>query len=216
MALAIATSASAVVAVQRQAEARRQEQVARRQERDATSRLLAAAARNELEGRLDRALLLGAEALRLAQTGQRRDVLVSALQHDPRRRTHVWPNGRVDDIALSADGRLLATAGIDDDQLGGPYPVTVTDLRSRRTVATLSRPARARSMAFSPDGRLFALAEESVTIWDASSWRQIGAPLPVSVTGSISFSGDSRMLAAGASVWDVATRRQLGAVPRSG
>jgi WD40 repeat protein len=215
LALAVATSASAVVAVRRADEARRQE-------RTATSRLLAAAARNELEGRLDRALLLGAEALRLGRTGESRDALVTAMQHDTRRRTYLWPKARVDAVAFSPDGQLLASSGLDDNRLNGPFPMTVTDLRSGRTVATLSRPARTSDIAFSPDGRLLAVADGSldpgaVTFWDTSTWRQQGTPLPVWGAESLSFSKDGRQLAVsaveGVSVWDVAARRQVGAVP---
>jgi WD40 repeat protein len=215
LALAVTASASAVVAVRRADEARRQE-------RTATSRLLAAAARNELEGRLDRALLLGAEALRLGQTGDSRDALVTALQHDARRRTYLWPKARVDAVAFSPDGHLLVSSGMDDDHLEGPFPVTVTDLRSRRPVATMPRRARTNDIAFSPDGRLVALADGSldpgaVTFWDTSTWKQQGTPLPVWGAESLSFSKDGRQLAVGAakavSVWDVATRRQVGAVP---
>jgi WD40 repeat protein len=217
LALAVAASASAVVAVRRADEARRQE-------RTATSRLLAAAARNELEGRLDRALLLAAEALRLGQTGESRDALVTALQHDARRRTYLWPKARVDAVAFSSDGHLLASSGLDGNHLEGPFPVTVTDLRSRRQVATLSRRARTRGMAFSPNGKLLALADDSlahdaVTFWDTSTWQQQGAPLPVSGADSVSFSKDGRLLAVSAyeatSVWDVAARRQLGVLPVS-
>jgi WD40 repeat protein len=215
LALAVATSASAVVAVRRADEARRQE-------RTATSRLLAAAARNELEGRLDRALLLGAEALRLGQTGESRDALVTALQHDARRRTYLWPKARVDAVAFSPDGQLLASSGVDDQHLEGPFPVTVTDLRSRRPVATMSRRARTNDIAFSPDGSLLALADGShdpgaVTFWDTSTWKQQGRPLPVWGANSLSFSKDGRQLIVSAveevSVWDVAARRQVGAVP---
>jgi WD40 repeat protein len=213
LALAVTASASAVVAVRRAEEARRQE-------RTATSRLLAAAARNELEGRLDRALLLGAEALRLGQTGESRDALVTALQYDDRRRTYLWPNARVDAVAFSPDGHLLASSGMDDDHLEGPFPVTVTDVRGRRRVATLPRPARPQDVAFSPDGKLLALAEDSVTLWDTSTWQQQGPPLRVRGASSLSFSKDGRMLAVGAteatSVWEVATRRQLGTVPLAG
>jgi len=217
--LAITASASAVVAVQRQAEARRQEQQARRQERDATSRMLAAASRNELEGRLDRSLLLGTEALRLGQTGESRDALVTALQYDDRRRAYLWPKARVDAVTFSPDGQLLVSSGLDEDHLNGPYPVTVSDLRSRQQVVTLPRPTRVGDVTFSPDGKLLALAEDSVTFWDTATWQQQGAPLPVTGASSLSFSKDGRVLAVGASeatsVWDVATRGQLGAVPAS-
>jgi WD40 repeat protein len=176
----------------------------------------AAAARNELEGRLDRALLLAAEGMRLGQSEESRDALITALQYDPRRLTYVWPKARVDAVAFSPDGRLLGSSGYDDDHLTGPFPVTVTDLRRHRSVASLSRPARIRAMAFSPDGRLLALAEDSVTLWDTSSWRQRGAPLPVRAPSSLSFSQDGRVLAVGAtdaaSLWDIPSRRELGSV----
>jgi WD40 repeat protein len=207
LALTLAASLSAVVAVQRQAEARRQE-------RAATSRLLAAAAANELTGRLDRALLLAAEGWRLGQTAQSRGALVTALEYDPRRRTYLWPNAKVDAVAFSPDGHLLASSGLDYGHLEGPYPVTVTDLLNHRLVAALSRPVRTEAVAFSPDGKLLALAEDSVSLWDTSTWRQQGAPLKVRSAGSLAFSKDGTVLAVGTaegvSVWDVAGRRQLG------
>jgi WD40 repeat protein len=211
--LTVAASASAVVAVQKQNDALRQE-------RAATSRLLAAAARNELAGRLDRAVLLAAEGWRLGQTGESRAALINALQYDARRRTYLWPGARVDAVAFSPDGHLLASSGLDDDHLEGPFPVTVTDLRSRRPVATLSRAKRVGAVAFSPDGKLLALAEDSVSLWDTATWQPQGQALRTSTASALSFSNDGRVLAVGTaggvSIWDVATRQQLGALPLSG
>jgi WD40 repeat protein len=216
--LAITASASAVVAVRRADEARRQE-------RTATSRLLATASRNELEGRLDRALLLAAEGWRLGQSAESRNSLITALQYDARRRTYLWPNARVDAVAFSPDGRLLASTGLSDNNRAGPFPTTVMDLRSRRQVASLLRPKYPRDVAFSPDGKLLALADyTTVTFWDTSTWQQQGPSLPVvqgdGAVSSLSFSKDGRVLAIGttgaASVWSVTTRQKLGAVPLGG
>jgi WD40 repeat protein/DNA-binding SARP family transcriptional activator len=80
-------------------------------------------------------------------------------------------------------------------------------------------------VAFSPGGTLLALGsgtlgitgEGEVTLWDAATRRQIGAPL-VDHTGavkSMAFSPDGRTLAVGTddgavSLWNVATRQQVG------
>jgi WD40 repeat protein len=108
---------------------------------------------------------------------------------------------------------------MDDNHLDGPFPVTVTDLRNRRQVAILSRLEQVQDVAFSPDGELLALAEDTVTLWDTSTWKQQGPPLNVRRASSLSFSNDGRILAVAgtdaASLWDVATKRQLGAVPIS-
>jgi WD40 repeat protein/DNA-binding SARP family transcriptional activator len=80
-------------------------------------------------------------------------------------------------------------------------------------------------VAFSPSGTLLALGsgtlgitgEGEVTLWDAATRRQIGAPLVdrAGAVKSLAFSPDGATLAVGTedgavSVWNVATRRQVG------
>ncbi len=107
---------------------------------------------------------------------------------------------RVNDVAFSPDGKLLA-AGYGWDTQGG---VMVWNVTSRTVVATLSgrngkrNPEDVGRVAFSPDGKLLAAADfdGNVTLWDTETWRRVktvifhgGSPT------SLSFSSDGRKLA---------------------
>jgi WD40 repeat protein len=83
-------------------------------------------------------------------------------------------------MAFSLDGSLLAASGIGDRQ------VTVWDVRTRRLVGRLPHPNFVGSTAFDPAGRTLATdaADGLVRLWDLTSLRQIGWPLPGAENGT--------------------------------
>jgi WD40 repeat protein len=109
-------------------------------------------------------------------------------------------------IALSADGRLLASSSGDnavrlwDPDTGLPIGPPFAGL----TDGVLD-------LAISPDGRLLAASsfDGTVRLWDTADGRQRGAPLPI-LNGSVALSPDGSLLATGGGdgsvqVWDTAT-----------
>jgi WD40 repeat protein len=117
------------------------------------------------------------------------------------------PAGPVFAVAVSPDGRTLASGGADN-------AVRLWDLATCTPVAALERHTdRVLSLAFSPDGKLLASGSSDGTIvmWDPVNRREVrtltgyfGAPSPVA------FSPDGRAVAAGGQdgsvkFWDVPT-----------
>ena len=97
-------------------------------------------------------------------------------------------------VAFSANGRTLASC-----QLGGTV-VRLWDTASGRPRGELAAPAGAHTLAFSPDGKWFALGQSEgiATLWDRELRRKLG----VVRTGggrvrSLAFSNDGEHLAIG-------------------
>lgn len=108
-------------------------------------------------------------------------------------------------VVFSPDGRTLAGAYLDS-------PATLWDLNAKSVLANF-KVTGIGSVAFSPDGRIFASASTGgITLWDVRSRRQLGEALPWGDTAS--FSSDGKILASGrddqpAQLWDVDRRERL-------
>jgi WD40 repeat protein len=153
---------------------------------------------------------------------------MAALSDEPRAEVQLWDRemhsleaslaghtGRVNDVAFSPDGKLLATAGADDIVLlwtlgnGDPIEDLVTD-----EADTLY------GVAFSPDGSLMASAsiDGSLQLWDPSTRRPVGTALTSqddSPVSAVAFSPDGKLLAAALTngtvqLWDPASREPIG------
>lgn len=121
----------------------------------------------------------------------------------------------VRDLALSPDGRLIASSAMDSGK------VQLWNASTGAKVAALGQAdAFESSITFSPDGRLLATGGfgRCVRIWDVASRAQL-AVLSGHTSGlqSVCFSHDSSHIASGADdgsvrIWDVASRSELRAI----
>lgn len=127
------------------------------------------------------------------------------------------PNVRIIDLALSPDGRYVVTGGQTVNQQGRQNTIGIWDtttLASAQTLAPFTRPIL--SVAFSPDGRTFAVGGDGGRAW---LWEKgtatPRAELVVSTrrgwngVSDLAFSPDGRWLATAgidrAKLWDVTT-----------
>jgi transcriptional regulator with XRE-family HTH domain len=195
---------------------------ARRQTTKATSLALALSASQLLNRRPDVALLLALAAVRASPRAEARNSAISALIAvrapgflDMFHGHSDWVNS----VALSPDGRTLASASADKS-------VRLWDVRAEKLLgAPLSGHSESvYSVAFSPDGGTLASAsaDKSVRLWDVHARKPLGAPLRGHSESvySVAFSPDGGTLASGSAdnsvrLWDVRARKPLGA-PLSG
>jgi len=121
--------------------------------------------------------------------------------------------GHSSSLAISRDGRFLATAGFEKT-------VTIWDIPARREIARVSIPEPMRSVAFSPSGQLLAAgsATNSYTLWDLESGTGRSYTIPKvdarSDVSGIAFSPDGKRLAtshmdSSITLWDVTTQTEI-------
>ena len=215
--LAVAASASAVIAVQQRNEAELRRQVA-------TSRQLSAQVLNRLAvDRVDTALLLALEAHHAVATSpdvaeahgfDARSTLLLALDHGAAPIDAYLHGGGL--MALSADGRTLATTR------SGADAITLWDTASRRPVGrVLSGHGDAvLGLAFSPDGRSLVSSSRSgktVIVRDPGTGKPAGPAFEAHGGSAVALAigPDGKLMATGGGdqtvqLWNLADRTPLG------
>ncbi|MEV0621372.1 WD40 repeat domain-containing protein [Nonomuraea sp. NPDC050404] len=142
---------------------------------------------------------------------------------DVARRTEIGPRihlpshtSVITALAISSDGKKLASAGADDR-------VRIFDVAARREIPAASPPASAgglvNDLEFSPDGTklAFTASDDTVRLWDVERRRPAGVALvnEDGPTSAMEFSPDGRVLATGSmgggvQLWDLRIHRALG------
>jgi WD40 repeat protein/DNA-binding CsgD family transcriptional regulator len=171
----------------------------------------------------DVSALLNIEARRVADTTEARSTLLTWLLIDRPPIAHPFggPSAEFENLALSPDGKLIATAGSD-------HAITLWDFGTGQSV---SQPLDGHTnvvteMQFSPDGRLLASGSRDGTLrfWDVEKQAPVGEPVTLveelylvedGTNLELAFSPDGQMLASTGEfgfvfLWDVASRRQIG------
>jgi WD40 repeat protein len=204
--LLLAAVALAIIAVD-------QRNNARAQARTATSRLLAA--RATLEDRLDLSLLLALGAWELEKSPQARGALADGLGRSSHVVRVLPGRGRVDAVAFSPDGTLLAASGRD----GTVQLWNVRTDESQPLGVLVGHDAPVRALAFSGDGSTLASGANDgrIVLWNVAREAPVGPALTGSDAPirSIAFTPDGKRLLAGgddqrARLWDVEGHTLLG------
>ncbi len=191
---------------------------AQQNEKLAASRELAAAALNNLEIDPGLSVLLALEAVDVADTREAQNALHQAVPAMHLLHTFVGHENFLQVMALSQDGRLLAT--------GGPEQIKLWDVDSGEELLTLDTPSQAaKALAFSPDGHYLATGGYWLpdNIWKLEvepTGTKLNAGKVLTLTGHsdagmvADFSPDGRLLATGNNdatvrLWDAANGEEV-------
>ncbi|MFJ5775476.1 helix-turn-helix domain-containing protein [Streptomyces sp. NPDC093094] len=171
--------------------ARQQRSAALGHERTARSQALAVRSTSLAGGRPEASMLLAEEAYRTETTAEARGALLST-QAQPFSARLTGHRGPVNTVALTPDGRLLASGGSDGT-------VRLHRTADRVPVATLRLPGRVRAVAFAPDGRTLAATSTAgpVRLYGTAADGTAGGarpsrPLPGATAGARALSFDPR------------------------
>ena len=195
---------------------------AERQRHNALARQLAAQAeltRNQRADLLSCSVLLAVEAMRRSPSLEADQTLRHGLALLPRPIARLEHEGSVQAIALSPDGRYLATASQD-------YPVRVWEMTNGREVARLEHERVVTavhidmSVAFSPDGHYLATAsgDHTARVWEATSGREVMRLTHQDLVWMVAFSPDGHYLATAsqdctARVWEATSGHEVTRLP---
>jgi WD40 repeat protein len=121
-------------------------------------------------------------------------------------------------LAISPDGKVLATSSGGGGEEGASSTVRLWDLRTHHQLGMVTdQSGFVGALAFSPDGSTLALTERGLAqLWDVRTRHKISSPFVMPGQAfSLAFSPDGRTLASGSDngavwLWDVRAHRQLG------
>ncbi|MDY7231368.1 AAA-like domain-containing protein [Hyalangium rubrum] len=113
---------------------------------------------------------------------------------------HLDHDAPVQAVALSGDGKLLATASSslpDGGVTRGPHTVRLWDTSSGKLLAQLEHEDTVRALAFSPDGSRLATAsnDHAARLWDTSSGKLLARLLHQGPVVALSFNPQGSRLA---------------------
>lgn len=118
----------------------------------------------------------------------------------------------VESVAISPNGTLIVTAGLDGASLW--------DAASGTRIRAIGNPDAVRAVSFSPDGRWLAIsAERMIHLWDVSTGKLVRSfHGHTQWVACVAFSPDSRRLVSGggdatARLWDVQTGQEILSLP---